>query len=185
MFDSETAYQTLVASGDTMEYTHLIRVLKKCEPKDIFTYISGAVELEATQGLNVKSPRQVIADKCGTVIEINELLYQILMSKYHDLILCFYEIESKVGLHYHSQLMYRHDSKNRWVGLERTNQWLTGKLDYVVGTFDWVKENTAACLQSYYNGTVLYRGSGLVSLSGDCNSIQAYVEKVKRFYKPE
>lgn len=185
MFDSDSAYQVLVETGKDMDYNSLVRSLKKCEPNQIFTYVSETIKLDTVQTSHVKSSRQVVESKSGSVIEINEFLYQLLLSKYHDLILCFYEIESVTGVHYHSQLMHRHNSKNRWVGLERTNQWLQGKLDGTVATFDWIKENTATCLQNYYNGKVVYRGSGLVSLSGGCDSVHAYVEKVKRFYKPE
>lgn len=185
MFDPDSAFQSKVEATKSLEYGNLVRHLRGKEPKIIFSHISNHFVLDPVQGESVRSPKQVVADKRGTVIELNELLYPILMPLYQDLILCFYEIETDKGMIYHSQLVYRHSSKNRWVGLERTHQWLSGKLDGLVGTLNFIMENTMAHLQNHFNGTVVYRGTGLVSLSGDSKNIHDYVEKVKRFYKPE
>lgn len=181
----EADYEDIVDGVKSREYDSFVRELRTWDSKEIFSLMSEKFEVLSTQGDRVRSPKQVFHSKRGTVVEINELLFPLLINKYQDLVLCFYEIDTPRGVAYHSQLLHRNVRNSRWVGIERTDQWLSGKLDGLVGTFDYIKDNTKQQLQKHYNGRVVYAGSGIVSLSGGGGDIASYVERVKRFYKPE
>lgn len=180
----EDDYESIVDGSKIQEYDKFVRELRTWDSKEIFSLMSERFEVLSAQGDRVRSPIQVFHSKRGTVVEINELLYPLLMNKYQDLILCFYEISAPRGVVCYSQLVHRNTRNSRWIGIERTDQWLSGKLDGLVGTFEYIKDNTKNQLQRHYNGRVAYAGSGIVSLTGGGGTFQNYIDKVKRFYKP-
>ena len=178
-------YEPIAPGNKSREYDAFVRELRTWDSKEIFSHMSDHFEVLTAQGDRVRSPSQVFHSKRGTVVEINELLFPLLINKYQDLVLCFYELHTLRGAIYHSQLIHRNTRNSRWVGIERTDQWLSGKLDGLVGTFEYIRDNTKQQLQRHYNGKVVFAGSGIVSLTEGGGDLLSYLERVKRFYKPE